>query len=100
MFSLYMLILLNSFFVAYSEESKSLQDDMEEVLSSYVPGLKRQQILNFAGSFIVLLTGDRGTHVTLRGFPQGLVTCNIEYYKEDEEQPLLVFEVIRVATHL
>ena len=89
----------NSFFVTYLEESKSLQDDMEEVLSSYVPGLKRQQILNFAGSFIVLLTGDRGTHVTLRGFPQGLVTCNIEYYKEDEEQPLLVFEVIHVAIH-
>lgn len=78
-----------------AEESKSLQDDMEDVLSSYVPGLKRQQIFNFAGSFIVLLTGDRGTHVTLRGFPQGLVTCNIEYYKEDEEKPLLLFESVR-----
>jgi spermine synthase len=70
---------------------------MEAVLSSYVPGLKRQHIFNFAGSFIVLLTGDRGTHVTLRGFPQGLVTCNIEYYKEDEEKPLFLFEVIHVA---
>jgi hypothetical protein len=71
---------------------------MEAVLSSYVPGLKRQHTFNFAGSFIVLLTGDRGTHVTLRGFPQGIVTCNIEYYKEDEDKPLFLFEVIHVAT--
>jgi hypothetical protein len=71
---------------------------MEAVLSSYVPGLKRQHMFNFAGSFIVLLTGDRGIHVTLRGFPQGLVTCNIEYYKEDEEKPFILFEVIHVAT--
>jgi spermine synthase len=73
---------------------------MEGVLANYIPGLKRQQTVSFAGSFIVLLTGDRGTHVTLRGFPQGLVTCNIEYFKEDEEKPLLLFEVICVAAHL
>lgn len=84
----------------YSEESRSLQDDMEAVLANYVPGLKRQQTFGFAGSFIVLLTGDRGTHVTFRGFPQGLVTCNIEYYKEDEEKPLLLFEVKCVSPHL
>ncbi|PNF24548.1 hypothetical protein B7P43_G05380 [Cryptotermes secundus] len=78
-----------------AEESRSLQDDMEAVLANYIPGLKRQQMFSFAGSFIVLLTGDRGTHVTLRGFPQGLVTCNIEYYKEDKEKPLLLFESVR-----
>ncbi|KDR11197.1 spermine synthase isoform X1 [Zootermopsis nevadensis] len=78
-----------------AEDSKSLQDDMEAVLSSYIPELKRQHTFNFAGSFIVLLTGDRGIHVTLRGFPQGLVTCNIEYYKEDEEKPLFLFESVR-----
>jgi hypothetical protein len=50
-------------------------------------------------SFIVLLTGDRGTHITLRGFPQGIVTCNTEYYKEDEEKPLLLFEVMHMAPH-
>jgi spermine synthase len=73
---------------------------VEAVLANYVPGLKRQQTLSFAGSFIVLLTGDRGTHVTFRGFPQGLLTCNIEYYKEDEEKPLLLFEVIHVSARL
>jgi hypothetical protein len=73
---------------------------MEAVLADYLPGLKRQQMFSFAGSFIVLLTGDKGTLVTLRGFPQGLVTCNIEYYREDEEKPLLLFEVIRVAVCL
>ncbi|KAJ9581284.1 hypothetical protein L9F63_023556, partial [Diploptera punctata] len=78
-----------------AEESKEVQDDMESVLANFVPGLKRQLVHNCAGSFFVLLTADRGTHITLRGFPQGLVTCNIEYYKEEEEKPILLFESIR-----
>ena len=82
-----------------SEESKGVQDDMESVLANFVPGLKRQLVYNFADSFILLLTADRGTHITLRGFPQGLVTCNIEYYKDDEEKPLLLFEVFIFHIH-
>ncbi|XP_069684306.1 spermine synthase isoform X1 [Periplaneta americana] len=86
---------VNSTRLTNAEESRILQDDMEIVLSNYVPGLRRQQVFNFAGSFIVLLTADRGTHITLRGFPHGIVTCNIEYFKDDEEKPLLLLESIR-----
>ncbi|PSN38083.1 hypothetical protein C0J52_00836 [Blattella germanica] len=78
-----------------AEESRGVQDDMESVLANFVPGLKKKSVYDFGGSFMALLTADRGTVVTLRGFPQGLVTCNIEYYKDDEEKPLLLFEQIR-----
>ncbi|KAL4704015.1 hypothetical protein ACJJTC_018055 [Scirpophaga incertulas] len=42
------------------------------------------------------MTGKKGTTVSVRLFDRGLVTINIEYYKEDNEEPLISFKSARV----
>ncbi|KAI8429263.1 hypothetical protein MSG28_007770 [Choristoneura fumiferana] len=48
------------------------------------------------GGSLKLLTGKKGTTVSVRLFDRGLVTVNIEYYKEESEEPLISFKSARV----
>lgn len=66
---------------------------LETVLKDYVPGLILVADIKIDGGSLKLLTGKRGTSVTVRLFDRGLVTVNIEYYKEDNEEPLISFKV-------
>ncbi|XP_045446054.1 spermine synthase [Melitaea cinxia] len=65
---------------------------LETVLKDYVPGLILVADIKIDGGSLKLLTGKRGTSVTVRLFDRGLVTVNIEYYKEDNEEPLISFK--------
>lgn len=78
-----------------TESRKQIQETVENALKEYVPELKKESVIDLDGGFLQVLTGSHGIFVTVRGFRQGIVTINIEYYKPDSEEGLLTFERIR-----
>ncbi|XP_012272731.1 spermine synthase [Orussus abietinus] len=78
------------------EKRSNLKSTIANVLCEYLVGLKLLMESNLDGSWIVLYTGPRDSLVTIRGYTEGLVTLNIEYFKRDDEAPLLTFESTKV----
>lgn len=79
--------------IADKEKRSNLKSTIAGVLSEHLIGLKLLTESNVDGSLLVLYTGPRGSLITVRGYCEGLVTVNIEYYKRDDEEALLSFEV-------
>lgn len=75
------------------EKCTNLKLAIANVLREYFDGLKPLTESNIDGSLLVLYTGPKGSLITIRGYTEGLVTLNIEYYKRDDEEALLNFEV-------
>ena len=80
--------------IADSEKRSHLKSNIINVLNEHFVGLKPLTESYIDGSLLFLYTGPRGSLITVRGYPEGLVTVNIEYYKHDDEEALLTFEVI------
>lgn len=75
-------------------EKKTLQQTIEEVLSKFLPELKESHSNNFSnGGFLTVYTAARDSFISVRAFPQGPVSINIEYFRADGDEPLLNFEV-------
>lgn len=72
---------------------KTVFGQLETVLKDYIPNLILAADINIEGGSLKLLTGKKGTTVSVRLFDRGLVTVNIEYYKEESEDPLISFKV-------
>lgn len=80
-------------------EKITLQSTLREVLSKFLPELKETHSTDFKnGGFMTTFTAVRDSFVTVRSFPKGLVAINIEYFRDDGEEPLLNFEVSRFHT--
>lgn len=77
-----------------SEKRSNLKSSIANVLKEHFVGLKTLMESYMDGSLLVLYTGPRGSLITIRGYPEGLITVNVEYYKHDDEDALLSFEVI------
>ncbi|XP_053602324.1 spermine synthase isoform X2 [Plodia interpunctella] len=75
---------------------KTVFGQLETVLKDYIPNLILAADINIEGGSLKLLTGKKGTTVSVRLFDRGLVTVNIEYYKEESEDPLISFKSARV----
>ncbi|XP_073951774.1 spermine synthase [Choristoneura fumiferana] len=75
---------------------KAVFSQLETVLKDYVPNLILAAEVAVDGGSLKLLTGKKGTTVSVRLFDRGLVTVNIEYYKEESEEPLISFKSARV----
>ncbi|XP_061709873.1 spermine synthase isoform X3 [Cydia pomonella] len=75
---------------------KAVFSQLENVLKDYVPNLILAAEVAVDGGSLKLLPGKKGTTVSVRLFDRGLVTVNIEYYKEDSEEPLISFKSARV----
>ncbi|XP_064071177.1 spermine synthase isoform X1 [Vanessa tameamea] len=71
---------------------KAVFSQLETVLKDYVPNLILAADIKIDGGSLKLLTGKKGTTVSVRLFDRGLVTVNIEYYKEDNVEPLISFK--------
>lgn len=84
-----------------SDESgqKAVFTQLETVLKEYVPNLILAADIKIDEGSLKLLTGHRGSSVTVRLFDHGLVTVNIEYYKEENEEPLINFKVYYTHRH-
>lgn len=79
---------------------KAVFTQLETVLKDYVPNLILAADIKVDGGSLKLLTGKKGTTVFVRLFDRGLVTVNIEYYKEDNEEPLISFKVSSILNSL
>lgn len=75
------------------DKCSNLKLAIANVLQEHFDGLKPLTESSIDGSFLVLYTGPKGSLITVRGYTEGLITINIEYYKRDEEEALLDFEV-------
>ncbi|XP_072940896.1 spermine synthase [Epargyreus clarus] len=75
---------------------KAVFGQLETVLKDYIPNLLLAADIKIDGGSLKLLTGKKGTTVSVRLFDRGLVTVNIEYYKEDSEEPVISFKSGRV----
>ncbi|XP_046625326.1 spermine synthase isoform X2 [Neodiprion virginianus] len=74
------------------EKRSNLKTTISNVLGEHIGSLKPLTEMNIDESLLLLYTGVRGTLITVRAYPKGLVTVNIEYYKGDNEESLLNFE--------
>ncbi|GBP45053.1 Spermine synthase [Eumeta japonica] len=71
---------------------KAVFNQLESVLKDYIPNLILVTDIKIDGGSLKLLTGKKGSTISIRLFDRGLVTVNIEYYKEDSEEPLINFK--------
>lgn len=79
--------------IADVEKRSNLKLTVANVLREHFDGVTPLTESDIGGSLLVLYTGPRGSLITLRGYTEGLITLNIEYYKRDDEEALLNFEV-------
>nr|CAD7450121.1 unnamed protein product [Timema bartmani]CAD7461473.1 unnamed protein product [Timema tahoe] len=87
---------VNSSSIKESGERNILKTDINTVLSSYFPGIEHQYEYELVdGGFFELLKGDNGILVCVRGYPEGLVTCNIEYYIKGNDKLVMSLDEIR-----
>jgi len=72
---------------------QTLAGNVQSALTEFLPGLQQIYFNEVDRGFLCICTASRGIVVTIRGFPQGLITVNIEYFKDEKEEPLLSYEV-------
>jgi len=84
---------VSSSVIADMEKRSNLKSAIANVLAEHFVGLEPLTESNIDGSLLVLYTGPRGSLITVRGYTEGLITLNIEYYKQDDQEALLTFEV-------
>lgn len=84
---------VSSSVLADMEKRSSLKSAIANVLGEHFVGLKPLTESSIDGSLLILYTGPRGSLITVRGYTEGLITLNIEYYKQDDQEALLTFEV-------
>lgn len=79
--------------VQNDNQSSAFLTKMENILRDYLTNLKLINNFSLEGSTIKLFTSDFGTITTLRVYTHGLITINIEYFKGDNQEPVLSFQV-------
>ncbi|XP_034239245.1 spermine synthase isoform X2 [Thrips palmi] len=67
--------------------------NIESALNEFVRNTTKKDFIEMPGGFLQVLTADRGTFITVRGFVQGLISINVEYFREENEPPLFNYEL-------
>ncbi|XP_037298970.1 spermine synthase [Manduca sexta] len=75
---------------------KSVFNQLQTVLKDFIPNLILAADIKLEGGCQKLLTGKKGCTVSVRMFDRGLITVNIEFYKEENEEPLINLKSARV----
>ncbi|CAK1552804.1 unnamed protein product [Leptosia nina] len=78
--------------VADESGQKAVFEQLVTVLKEYLPNLILAAEISIDGGSVKILTAKKGVTASIRLFDRGLVTVNIEYYKEDNEDPLINFK--------
>lgn len=81
--------------ISDAEKRLNLKSSIVNVLNDNFVGLKKLTETSVDDGFIVLYSGPKNSLITVRGYPQGLVTINIEYYKLEDDEALMTFETTR-----
>lgn len=80
--------------MATVEGQMRLSTILRLVLEKYVPELTTvHSSFCEKNGFFVVFAGKNGAHCTVRGFLKGIISCNIEYFREENEEALVSFEV-------
>lgn len=77
------------------EIAKVLRHELEHIF----PQLEMAYQMPMDDGYFAVLSENKETFVTLRIFPQGLVTINVEYYLEDGKEQLMSFDVRKVVVY-
>lgn len=97
---------VNTILLDFSVDPAQVQSDnqisilltkIENILRDYLTNIKLINNFTVDGSTIKVFTSDLGTLTTLRIYNHGLITINIEYFKGDNQEPVISFEVRIVA---
>ncbi|CAH3987739.1 spermine synthase [Pieris brassicae] len=83
---------LDSARLADESGQKSVFEQLQTMLKEYLPNLLLAAEISLDGGSLKILTGMKGVTVSIRLFDRGLVTINVEYYKDDSEDPLITFK--------
>ncbi|CAG9767863.1 unnamed protein product [Ceutorhynchus assimilis] len=76
--------------LAKNEASISiLATNIENVLKDFLSELKLVNDFNFEGGLVKIYTANSGSLLSLRIFINGLITLNIDYFKEEKAEPLM-----------
>lgn len=95
---------VNTLLLDFSVDPAQVQNDnqmsvlltkVENILRDYLFNLKLINNFNLDGSTVKVFTSDLGTVTTLRIYNHGLITINIEYFKGDNQEPVITFERCR-----
>ncbi|XP_054261023.1 spermine synthase-like [Macrosteles quadrilineatus] len=77
-------------------EKNGLKSAVQDVLSKFIPELKEVYTSDFqGGGTLYTFTAVRDSFITVRAFTKGVISINIEYYRENGDEPFLSFETIR-----
>lgn len=66
---------------------------IENVLRDYLSNLKNIHNFNLEGGLVKIYTADPGATVNVRIYNKGLITLNLDYFKEENDKPILSYEV-------
>lgn len=72
---------------------KAVFDKIEFLLKEHVSHLILVADIKVEGGSLKILTGKNGFTISVRFFDQGLITINLEYYKHDDAEPIINYEV-------
>lgn len=67
--------------------------NIEAALNEFIRNIVKAHLVEMPDGFLQILTADRGVSVTVRGFVEGFIAVNIEYFKGEEEPPLFNYEL-------
>ncbi|KAJ8980823.1 hypothetical protein NQ317_000556 [Molorchus minor] len=66
-----------------------LATNVENVLRDYLSNLKHVNSFNLNGGLVKIYTSDPGATINLRVYDNGLITVNIDYFKGEEQEPIV-----------
>ncbi|XP_014214939.1 spermine synthase isoform X1 [Copidosoma floridanum] len=75
-----------------TEKRTNLKSNITNVLKEHFNGLKYLNEHFVDEGLLVLFTGPRNSLITVRGYSEGLVTVNIEYFMQEGDDALLSYD--------
>lgn len=82
-----------------SKGQKSVYDRIIEKLNEHFDKLTFLNEVKIDGGSLKLYSSVRGSVFYIRIYERGLITINLEYYKVENEEPLITFDVSLFLLH-
>lgn len=79
------------------ESRKDVIKLLQETLREFFPNLATLFEVSTADGHLILLSEDQKSFLNVRLFDDGIITINVEYFKKDNEEQLLSFDVSAFA---
>lgn len=76
------------------EQNKMIQD-IQPILNKFIPDLKFVQSIELEDGVASIFVGIKSTMITIRCLNVGVVTINVEYFKNETEEELLPYNTAR-----